>query len=375
MARFVGGGYLLFSVQAFLGYGYTATHVAAWFNPVATLVVFGPAAALFALSFTHRYDALKWAALITTAGYLVACLLWLIAWDRQAHDDLLVTWLRLMSALPPMALVLIRPMRSALILLACTATIATTLVQLGGLGHVTFTLVPMASWAAWLNCVFVITGALIMQAGKTLDDSLDDAVAAASSSAAAVARTTERARFDALVHDRVIATLIAADRGSDPAGLAVQARSALDELDRLAGDETTGSEALTAAEFVARLRSMVALADPDLAVDVRAMPPAEVTYPSAVTDALVEAVGEAVRNSVRHAGPEAARLVSLEAAPDGVEVLVVDDGVGFEPDKVPGTRLGIAVSIDRRMTDLPGGEAVVHSAPGDGAVVRLRWRR
>ena len=59
------------------------------------------------------------------------------------------------------------------------------------------------------------------------------------------------------------------------------------------------------------------------------------------------AAAEAVRNTRRHAGAGGARGVDVRVDSSGVQVVVADDGVGFDPDQVPSSRLGIAVSIRR----------------------------
>jgi signal transduction histidine kinase len=51
---------------------------------------------------------------------------------------------------------------------------------------------------------------------------------------------------------------------------------------------------------------------------------------------------------------------------------VVDDGRGFNPERLPKDRLGIRTSIEARMR-LVGGVASVISKPGAGTTVELRW--
>ena len=90
--------------------------------------------------------------------------------------------------------------------------------------------------------------------------------------------------------------------------------------------------------------------------------------------ALAEAVGEAVRNSVGHAGPDAECAVLVEIG-DALRVTVADDGVGFDPGAVPPERLGIEVSIRQRLRELPGAQARLRSAPGEGTTVQMAWER
>ena len=79
---------------------------------------------------------------------------------------------------------------------------------------------------------------------------------------------------------------------------------------------------------------------------------------------------EALHNALRHAG--ATRLaVTLRCAPGRVELVVRDDGIGFEPT-APGLRsrsLGLTTMTERARA--AGGTLVIDSAPGAGTTVRL----
>jgi signal transduction histidine kinase len=98
--------------------------------------------------------------------------------------------------------------------------------------------------------------------------------------------------------------------------------------------------------------------------------------PDAVATALAFAVRESLANVAQHAGTAEAWVeVSAVIGPadrGGVEVTVRDRGAGFEPAHVDPARLGLRRSIVERVADR-GGQAAVHSAPGEGTVVTLRW--
>ena len=89
--------------------------------------------------------------------------------------------------------------------------------------------------------------------------------------------------------------------------------------------------------------------------------------------AVVQATGEAMTNAARHAGV-ATVSVYVEVEPDGVTAYVRDQGKGFEQDRVPEDRLGIADSIRGRM-GRAGGTATIETAPGHGTEVELRLPR
>jgi len=85
-------------------------------------------------------------------------------------------------------------------------------------------------------------------------------------------------------------------------------------------------------------------------------------------DCLRDAVREALGNVVKHAGAHRV-VVRIAAAPDGVEVIVRDDGRGFDPaHTTPG--FGTRQSITARIREA-GGEATIDSWPGHGTRVRL----
>ena len=83
---------------------------------------------------------------------------------------------------------------------------------------------------------------------------------------------------------------------------------------------------------------------------------------------LLRAAQEALANVRRHSGAGAVRL--RLALADGAELVVVDDGRGFElPD---GAHRGFGLEGMRSRARQVGGELLVASAPGQGTTVRVR---
>jgi signal transduction histidine kinase len=79
-------------------------------------------------------------------------------------------------------------------------------------------------------------------------------------------------------------------------------------------------------------------------------------------------VQEALTNAVRHA--QAAKVTVSVLNGESLEVIVDDDGVGFDPDRSSrGRRLGLT-SMRERASSL-GGRIAITSSPGEGATVRL----
>jgi PAS domain S-box-containing protein len=107
----------------------------------------------------------------------------------------------------------------------------------------------------------------------------------------------------------------------------------------------------------------------DLEVDVKST--GEQRLPHDVQLAVYRLAQEALNNVVKHA---AARNVSVElnVTADGVDLSVVDDGRGFEPQLVTAGRFGL--SIMRERAESIGASLTVDSRVGAGTRVALVWR-
>jgi signal transduction histidine kinase/phage shock protein PspC (stress-responsive transcriptional regulator) len=183
-------------------------------------------------------------------------------------------------------------------------------------------------------------------------------------------RSEERARMAAHLHDSVLQTLALIQRNAhDPTRMTSLARRQERELRAwLYGGREPGTE-----------RGLRAALE-GIAIEVEQLHgvPVEVVVvgdgdTDERVDELLAAAREAMVNAAKHSG--AARVdVFAEIRPDLVEVFVRDTGKGFDPDAVPADRAGLRSSILDRMARA-GGEAVVDSAPGEGAEVELRLAR
>ncbi|WP_280275371.1 sensor histidine kinase [Nocardia wallacei] len=278
-----------------------------------------------------------------------------------------------------------------------------------------------------MQSFFACVAAGIVRAAAQLDAATTAAVRRAAVAAAAEATDRERSRFAGLIHDNVLATLLDAARGTDPAALHRSAHRTLRQLDdsthHLDDDQIP---APTAAETWC---ATIAETGPGITADTRIEEQARARpLPREVVTAINAALGEAARNSLRHgavgrdssqhrttgqeslrdnlternnlqhgttgqvspphgaSGQDSARhgavgrdsvrrTVRVDIDARGVTVRIDDDGIGFDPRRVPADRLGIRQSIVERMRRLPGGDAVVESHPGSGTTVVLRWAR
>ncbi|MFF3510628.1 MacS family sensor histidine kinase [Streptomyces sp. NPDC002573] len=208
------------------------------------------------------------------------------------------------------------------------------------------------------------------------------------------AATRERERLARDIHDGVLQVLAMVQRR----GTALGGEAA--ELGRLAGEQEVALRTLVTGGLVplsrvsedAALGAVVRVVDePDAEdgpVDLRLLlapyacarvtlsePGAPVPLAPAAAREIAAAVGAALDNVRRHAGPEARAWILVEDEPDGIVVTVRDDGPGIPEGRLVQAegegRLGVAQSIRGRLRDL-GGTAELISVPGQGTEVELK---
>jgi len=177
-------------------------------------------------------------------------------------------------------------------------------------------------------------------------------------------RATERAEIAAHLHDSVLQTLALIQRRAGNENDVVRLARAQERELRGWLYRDPGKEAGQLSE---RIKAAAAEVEDSLgnAVDVVSVGDTAMT---ARHEAMVQASREAMVNASRHGG--GAVSVYLEVADGDAEVYVKDRGPGFDPESVPGDRMGVRESIVGRM-NRHGGTAVISSSP-DGTEVRLR---
>lgn len=188
-------------------------------------------------------------------------------------------------------------------------------------------------------------------------------------------RLAERAQQHRLLHDTVLQTLetislttsgdteeqLAKIRGLARAQ-AIQLRQTLEaaaDVEAESGSRPLGEKLATLAAEMARdgLRAQLVIAelDDDTLSEVRQI-------------AIRDAVREALRNTMKHAGTDQV-VVRVEERDGGLAVITRDHGSGFSTGSQP-PGFGISESINARLAEV-GGTAIVESSPGNGTRVTL----
>jgi hypothetical protein len=206
---------------------------------------------------------------------------------------------------------------------------------------------------------------LLLGATRRVDELRARRAALERAEAVALERHRRDREYLALLHDTASATFLVVavnGRETDPAEVAGYARRDLELLSGAPGAAGEGD-----VDVGASLRAVVERSP--LRVDARWE---EVLVPVPVALALVRAAREALLNVERHAGVDRV-LVSVAARGGGVEVVVADEGRGFDVAAVAGHRRGVRGSVVERMAAV-GGYAEVVSGPG-GTTVRAGWPR
>ena len=219
---------------------------------------------------------------------------------------------------------------------------------------------------------------LTLRAGREQDAAALAAQTAAAQTAANETLERQRTRYHAFTHDDVLATLLAAtqDGAAQSEITRRSAERALEKLDQFRLDLPVASY-LTVAELDAHLRSAARAAKVDLHSSLTLTGESDLKVPVEAADAMSEAMTEAIRNSIRHGVWADGRPVHREARAtvqnSTIEIVVADDGRGFNPNRVGIDRLGVRLSILQRINSQPGGKATVQSAKGSGTTVRISW--
>jgi len=230
------------------------------------------------------------------------------------------------------------------------------------------------SFALILGGVILALGWLFRSVAANVDETRARAVSSYAQAAAADAAEQERVAVAALMHDSVLAALIAAERAETPRERSLAAAMAREALTRLANTEQEAEEGSDEPVDVDAIAAGIESAARDLGAELlveRTSGLRSPPVPGRVARALVLATTQGVANSLQHADGEGL-AVRLDAGDFGVRIEVRDTGKGFDLDQVPDDRLGIRASIIARVAAIGGSAEIASGA--HGTTVRLEWR-
>lgn len=250
---------------------------------------------------------------------------------------------------------------------------AARLTQVGWRSDALVTVGLQVVFAVILSGVVITIAWMLRTVARDMDHARADAVDSYAAAASADAAEGERVAVAALMHDSVLAALIAAERASSERERALAVTMAREALTRLANtdhDATEGpDDPVSPTDAAAALQRAATELGLDVRVRTRIWPEAPL-LPGRVARAIVQAGVQALTNAQQHA--DATGLdVAFRADIDRLTVRVTDRGPGFDVTSVPEDRLGIRGSIGARMA-AAGGQARIESG-SRGTVVTLTW--
>jgi signal transduction histidine kinase len=228
-------------------------------------------------------------------------------------------------------------------------------------------------YAFILGGAILIIAVVLRAAAVGVDRAQATALERYSHAVRAHAMEAERVRVDAIVHDSVLTTLLYAARADTPEAqrLAVtMATNAIGHLRDAALVSPDDGTKVRVSALAQSTREAIELLEGGFDVTSRRLGTGSI--PADAADAAQSAAVQAAVNSVNHAGAGVTRSVRMTAWQGGIQIVVNDDGRGFEPQHVPSERLGVRGSIIERMSKV-GGKADVRSAPGRGTTITIRW--
>ena len=374
-ARFVGTGYVAYFLILLPEIRRTAFLTPTWWNWFCVIAVFGTGLLFGLSSFSGSIRAIRMAGSIAAVTYLLCVLGWWLAWD-QTLFDVQGLYLSTFPGLASLAAASVWPPVLVFVHMTVGVIAAQSINYVLREPFVTTPLFADIVFGMMFCTIFVAATLAALRTARILDATITRTQAQAARSAAAAARAVERERFDALTHDGVMSSLLSVARQGRSPSVVNQARLTLRQLDSLRTHSAPTS--VDADEAIAQLRATANDVDESVIVHIESISQTSTsnvepqTYPADAVRAIGAALAEAMRNSLRHAGPSN-RSVTVRTQPGILQATVTDDGVGFDRASVPPHRLGVAVSIEGRLRQLPGGASRIDSIPGQGTTVHLTW--
>jgi hypothetical protein len=225
-----------------------------------------------------------------------------------------------------------------------------------------------------------VTHVLARRGFATTEQALEAVAQAEAAQQVAGERWRARREADRLLHDTVLATLAVlahSGEGTTPAELRAACRRDLELLGRdhqenghqAARPEPGPGPGSGVASLVAAARDEAVRRGLELRAHAAALERPGLHLDPAVATVLRLALVECVAN-VRHAQ---VRHLDLMASVAGTSLVLVvlDEGRGFDQDRVPADRLGLRASVQERIAAIGGG-VTIWTQPGQGTSVMLR---
>jgi signal transduction histidine kinase len=370
----VGLGSLALGAQAFIIALAPYQEAPAWHVPL-MLMTFVPLAAMLVACFLGR--AVRVFAGVFAVIYPLALLLWPIA-TAGGQPEAAQPWIWYLANVATVASVLAFPLILQIVWTAAVPLLfgAVRLIQGGFAQEYWYGVVLDVSFALILGGMLVTLGWVFRSVAANVDETRARAVESYAAAAAADAAEQERLAVAALMHDSVLAALIAAERAHTPRERTLAVAMAREALTRLANTEQGAEEGSDEPRDAASIADDIERAAQELGVGVhvdRVITADTPSMPGRIARALVLAATQAISNAAQHAGGSGlAVVVEGSAEPAHVRITVRDTGAGFDLDRVPHDRLGIRASIFARVAAVGGTSSIDSDA--DGTTVRLEWR-
>jgi hypothetical protein len=264
-----------------------------------------------------------------------------------------------------------RPAAPAWAALLLSVGIATVLVVRGGL--TVSDAIANGLFGVAISVVLVVLIAAVRRGVEKADAAQQAALAGYGRSRLDDATESERVRTDALVHDSVLTTFLAAAAAAEPESEELARRMASNAL-RVLAHVTRSQDVGPAVPFGKLLGDAAARFDPLIPDwDVQAGALADLVLPVEVGEAIIEAMLHVMAGSVLQAHGATKRTVRMdELGPDGIRIVLADDGRGCDRLDPDDDRVGLLREVVALMRAVDG-RADVRTAPTAGTVVTLSW--
>jgi signal transduction histidine kinase len=122
--------------------------------------------------------------------------------------------------------------------------------------------------------------------------------------------------------------------------------------------------------LVSALRRRLETVEGRAGVDASVVVDDFVKLPGNIEQEFFRIAQEALNNALKHAAA-ASVVVYLRQVNGSIEMEIVDDGVGFDPESLP-DRGGMGLKNIRERAEGLGGAVVIHSNPGEGTCIKVR---